>query len=76
VLTGEVAVRARDILTQVAIEQEIEIITGALLNHIVMFGPDVPQADRPSNFIKVWSYGTISILSLVTVMFVYLTYLS
>jgi Mn2+/Fe2+ NRAMP family transporter len=48
----------------------------ALLNHIVMFGPDVPQADRPSNFIKVWSYGTITVLSLVTVMFVYLTYLS
>jgi Mn2+/Fe2+ NRAMP family transporter len=48
----------------------------ALLNHIVMFGPDVPQSDRPSYFIKMWSYGTITILSLVTVMFVYLTYLS
>jgi Mn2+/Fe2+ NRAMP family transporter len=48
----------------------------ALLNHIVMFGPDVPQADRPTHFIKMWSYGTIAILSLVTVAFVYLTYLS
>jgi Mn2+/Fe2+ NRAMP family transporter len=48
----------------------------ALLNHIVMFGPDVPPADRPSHFIKMWSYGTITILSLVTAMFVYLTYLS
>ena len=46
----------------------------ALLNHIVMFGPEVPRADRPGNFIKMWSYGTITILSLVTVMFVYLTY--
>jgi Mn2+/Fe2+ NRAMP family transporter len=48
----------------------------ALLNHIVMFGPDVPQAERPSHFIKIWSYGTITILSVVTVAFVYLTYLS
>jgi len=40
----------------------------------VMFGPEVPRADRPGNFIKMWSYGTITILSLVTVMFVYLTY--
>jgi hypothetical protein len=69
VLTGEVAVCARDILRRIAIEQEIEIITGAFLNH------NVPQADRPSRFIKVWSYGTITILSLVTVLFVYLTYL-
>jgi len=48
----------------------------ALLNHIVMFGQTVPEADRPGNFIKIWSYGTIAILSLVTVVFVYLTYLS
>jgi len=48
----------------------------ALLNHIVMFGGNVPEADRPGNFIKMWSYCTITILSLVTVMFVYLTYLS
>ncbi len=48
----------------------------ALLNHIVMFGPDVPEADRPGNFIKMWSFGTITILSLVAVMFIYLTYLT
>ena len=47
----------------------------ALLNHIVMFGPDIPETDRPGNFIKMWSYCTITILSLVTVTFVYLTYI-
>ena len=48
----------------------------ALLNHIVMFGKNVPEADKPGKFIKIWSYGTIIILSLVTVIFVYLNYLS
>ena len=46
----------------------------ALLNHIAIFGPDVSETDRPGNFIKMWSYGTITILSLVTVIFIYLTY--
>lgn len=46
----------------------------ALLNHIVMFGKNVPEGDRPGYFIKLWSCGTIIILTLVTVMFVYLTY--
>ena len=48
----------------------------ALLNHIVMFGKNVPEEDRPGKFIKMWSYCTITILSFVTVMFVYLTYFS
>ena len=38
VLTGPVAIRARDILRQIAIEHEIEIITGKVsINHIHMF---------------------------------------
>ena len=38
VLTGQVAVRARDILRQIAIEHEIDIITGKVSNdHIHMF---------------------------------------
>jgi putative transposase len=38
VLIGEVAVRARDVLRQIAIEHEIEIITGKVsVDHIHMF---------------------------------------
>ena len=38
VLTGQVAIRARDILRQIAIEHELEIITGKVaVDHIHMF---------------------------------------
>jgi len=38
VLIGEVAIRARDVLRQIAIEHEIEIITGKVsVDHIHMF---------------------------------------
>ena len=38
VLIGEVAVRARDVLRQIAVEHEIEIITGKVsVDHIHMF---------------------------------------
>jgi putative transposase len=38
VLTGQVAIRARDVLRQIALEHEIEIITGKVsIDHIHMF---------------------------------------
>jgi putative transposase len=38
VLTGQVAIRARDILQQIAIEHELEIITGKVaVDHVHMF---------------------------------------
>lgn len=46
----------------------------ALLNHIVMFGRNVPEAEKPGTVIKMWSLGTIITLSVVTVMFICLTY--
>lgn len=46
------------------------------LNHKVMFGPNVAEQDKPGKFIRYWSYGTITILSVVTLMFVYMNYLT
>ena len=40
-----------------------------------MFGPDIAEEDRPGNFIRYWSIGTITILTVVALMFVYMTYL-
>ena len=46
VLIGEVAVRARDILRQVAIEHELEIITGKVsADHVHMFISYRPSQD-------------------------------
>lgn len=47
----------------------------SFLNHKAMFGPMVQAADRPSEAIRYWSIGTITILTVVAVMFVYMTYL-
>lgn len=45
VLTGEVAVRARDILRQIAYEHELEVISGKVASdHVHMFvGIDQPR---------------------------------
>ncbi len=46
VLTGDVAVRARDILRQVALEHDLEIITGKVsINHVHMFISYRPSQD-------------------------------
>lgn len=45
------------------------------LNHKAMFGPDIEDKDRPSNFIRYWSIGTITILTAVALIFVYMTYI-
>jgi len=46
VLTGDVAVRARDILRQIAIEHELEIITGKVsANHVHIFLSYRPSQD-------------------------------
>ena len=38
VLTGQVAIRARDIIRQVAVEHEIDIITGKIVSdHVHLF---------------------------------------
>ena len=47
----------------------------SFLNHKAMFGPDIAEKDRPGNFIRYWSIGTISILTVVALIFVYMTYL-
>jgi hypothetical protein len=47
----------------------------SFLNHKAMFGPDISEGDRPSDFIRYWSIGTITILTVVALMFVYMTYL-
>ena len=46
VLTGPVSVRARDVLRQIAMEHEIEIITGEILiDHVHMFVRYRPMQD-------------------------------
>jgi len=45
------------------------------LNHKAMFGPDISEQDRPGEFIRYWSIGTITILTGVALMFVYMTYI-
>jgi putative transposase len=46
VLTGPVAVRARDVLRQIAMEHEIEIITGKIsIDHVHMFVAYRPMQD-------------------------------
>lgn len=45
------------------------------LNHKAMFGPDISEQDRPGDFIRYWSIGTITILTGVALMFVYMTYI-
>lgn len=47
----------------------------SFLNHKAMFGPNVKAADRPSEFLRVWSIGTIVVLTLVGLLFVYMNYL-
>ncbi len=46
------------------------------LNHKAMFGPDVAAKDHPAKFIRYWSLGTITILTLVALMFVYMNWLA
>jgi Mn2+/Fe2+ NRAMP family transporter len=48
----------------------------SLLNHMAMFGPQVALQDRPSNFLKYWSYGTITILTAVALVYVYFTWIN
>jgi len=46
VLTGQVALRVRDILRQIALEHELEIITGKVASdHVHMFLPYKPHPD-------------------------------
>jgi len=45
------------------------------LNHKVMFSDRVAPEDRPPEWLRWWSIGTITILSVVGVMFVYMNYL-
>ena len=46
VLTGPVAIRARDVLRQIALEHEIEIITGKIsIDHVHMFVGYRPMQD-------------------------------
>ena len=47
----------------------------SFLNHKAMFGPDVKPEDRPGDVLRYWSIGTIVILTIVGVMFVYMNYL-
>jgi Mn2+/Fe2+ NRAMP family transporter len=47
----------------------------SFLNHKAMFSSDVQAKDRPPEWLRWWSIGTISILAIVAVMFVYMTYL-
>ena len=47
----------------------------SFLNHKAMFGPAVKEADRPAKYLWYWSIGTITILTIVAVMFVYMNYL-
>ena len=48
ILTGPVAIRARDVLRQIALEHELEIITGKVASdHVHMF-----IADRPTHTIS------------------------
>jgi Mn2+/Fe2+ NRAMP family transporter len=45
------------------------------LNHKAMFSSRVAEADRPAPFLRYWSIGTIIILTIVALMFVYMNYL-
>jgi putative transposase len=46
VLTGQVAVRARDVLRQIAVEHEIDLITGKVASaHVHMFSQYKPPQD-------------------------------
>jgi len=47
----------------------------SFLNHKAMFGLQVDAANRPSELLRYWSISTIIILSIVGLMFVYMTYL-
>jgi putative transposase len=46
VLTGQVAVRARDVLRQIAVEHELDLITGKMASdHVHMFLQYKPHQD-------------------------------
>jgi Mn2+/Fe2+ NRAMP family transporter len=45
------------------------------LNHKAMFSSQVAAADRPPEWLRFWSIGTITILTVVALMFVYMNYL-
>lgn len=47
----------------------------SFLNHKAMFGPQVDEDKRPGQLLRYWSIGTIIILTLVGLLFVYMTYL-
>ena len=47
----------------------------SFLNHKAMFGPQVDEHKRPGQLLRYWSIGTIIILTLVGLLFVYMTYL-
>jgi len=48
----------------------------SFLNHKAMFSSQVPEADRPAQWLRWWSIGTVSILTGVAVIFVFMTYLT
>ena len=48
----------------------------ALLNHMAMFSSHVPDSEKPGKLLKYWSYATITILTVVGLVFVYMTYLT
>ena len=47
----------------------------SFLNHKAMFGPDVKPENRPAEWLRYWSIGTIIVLTVVALMFVYMNYL-
>jgi Mn2+/Fe2+ NRAMP family transporter len=44
----------------------------SLLNHLAMFSPLVPKDKQPSEVLRMWSLGTITILTVVAVMYLVL----
>jgi len=44
------------------------------LNHWVIFSDNVPRAQQPGPVLKAWSRGTITILSAVSLLYLYLTF--
>lgn len=47
----------------------------SLLNHLAIFSSFVPKEQQPSNILKMWSLGTIVILTAVAVLYLYLKFL-
>ncbi|MCP5145202.1 MAG: Nramp family divalent metal transporter [Gammaproteobacteria bacterium] len=43
----------------------------ALFNHLAVYSRDVPAADQPGRLLRLWSMGTIVVLSVVALVYVY-----